>query len=116
MVAKKIHRRLPCQNQPQIPRIIPAHRSCRRPRFRPSAAEIRIPHTPSTLFQIAPDIDTETLLASACESLVSASILAGDLAVFVDGPQRSMLLGIQQIIMLADLAVNRALDNLVPAG
>jgi hypothetical protein len=27
---------------------------------------------------------------------------------------RSMLLGIQQVIMLADLAVNRALDNVAP--
>ena len=84
--------------------------------FDPALLKCASPHTPSTLFLIAPDIDTETLLASACESLASASILAGDLSVFVDGPQRSMLLGIQQIIMLADLAVNRALDNLAPAG
>jgi len=27
-----------------------------------------------------------------------------------------MLLGIQQVIMLADMAVNRALDNLDPQG
>ena len=84
--------------------------------FDPALLKSASPHTPSTMFQIAPDVDTEALLASACESLASASILAGDLSVFVDGPQRSMLLGIQQIIMLADLAVNRALDNLAPAG
>jgi hypothetical protein len=71
-----------------------------------------VPHTPNTMFLIAPDIDTETLLAHACESLASASVMASDFAVFVDGPQRSMLLGIQQVVMLADLAVNRALDNL----
>ena len=82
--------------------------------FDPALLKSASPHTPSTMFQIAPDIDTEALLASACESLASASIMAGDLSVFVDGPQRSMLLGIQQIIMLADLAVNRALDNLDP--
>ena len=40
--------------------------------------------------------------------------MASDFAVFVEGPQRSMLLGIQQVIMLADLAVNRALDNIDP--
>ena len=80
--------------------------------FDPSLLKTTIPHTPSPLFSITPDIDTETLLASACESLASANVLAGDLSVFVDGPQRHMLLGIQQIIMLADLAVNRALDNL----
>ena len=69
---------------------------------------------PRTMFVIAPDIDTESLLAHACESLASASVMASDFAVFVEGPQRSMLLGIQQVIMLADLAVNRALDNIDP--
>ncbi|WP_283183919.1 DUF6124 family protein [Pseudomonas svalbardensis] len=67
-----------------------------------------------TMFVIAPDIDTESLLAHACESLASASVMATDFAVFLEGPQRSMLLGIQQVIMLADLAVNRALDNIDP--
>ncbi|MEX5688596.1 DUF6124 family protein [Pseudomonas silesiensis] len=74
------------------------------------------PRKPSTMFIIAPDIDTESLLAHACESLASASVMASDFATFVDGPQRSMVLGIQQVIMLADLAVNRALDNLDPQG
>ncbi|MHC8411923.1 DUF6124 family protein [Pseudomonas sp. Hz4] len=69
---------------------------------------------PGTMFLIAPDIDTESLLAHACESLASASVMATDFAVFPEGPQRSMLLGIQQVIMLADLAVNRALDNIDP--
>ena len=70
--------------------------------------------SPSTMFLIAPGIDTETLLVYACESLRSANVMASDFATFVDGPQRSMLLGIQQVIMLADMAVNRALDNLDP--
>ena len=70
--------------------------------------------SPGIMFLIAPGIDTETLLAHACESLKSASVMAGDFATFVDGPRRSMLLGIQQVIMLADMAVNRALDNLEP--
>lgn len=42
------------------------------------------------MFIVAPDIDNESLLAHACESLA---------------------LAIQQVIMLAELAVNRALDN-----
>ncbi|MCP1473671.1 hypothetical protein ABIA54_002244 [Pseudomonas sp. EB276 TE3739] len=40
--------------------------------------------------------------------------MASDLAGFIDGPQRNSLLGIQQVIMLGELAVNRVLDNLVP--
>ncbi|CAI8763019.1 DUF3077 domain-containing protein [Pseudomonas sp. IT-P253] len=82
--------------------------------FEPSLFKNSCPHNPSTIFIIAPDIDTESLLASACESLASANVIASDLSVFVDGPQRHMLLGIQQIIMLAELAVNRALDNIEP--
>ncbi len=50
------------------------------------------------MFVIASDISTEDLLAHACESLASASIMATDFATFVDGTQRSMLLGIQQVI------------------
>ncbi len=65
---------------------------------------------------VAPDINTETLLAHACESLASASVMVSDFATFLDGSQRSTMLGIQQVIMLADLAVNRALDNLDPQG
>jgi hypothetical protein len=82
--------------------------------LKPAILKSSAPHKPSTMFFIAPDIDTETLLAHACESLASASVMASDFATFLDGPQRSTLLGIQQVIMLADLAVNRALDNLDP--
>ncbi|MFL1526632.1 DUF6124 family protein [Pseudomonas sp. O230] len=82
--------------------------------LKPTLLKSCAPHNPSNMFFIAPDIDTESLLAHACESLASASVMASDFAVFLDGPQRSLLLGIQQVIMLADLAVNRALDNLDP--
>ncbi|WP_223450760.1 DUF6124 family protein [Pseudomonas sp. BF-RE-22] len=72
------------------------------------------PHTPSHLFTVVPDINTETLLVHASESLASASVMASDLAGFLDGPHRNTLLGIQQVIMLGELAVNRALDNIDP--
>ncbi|MDQ0121787.1 hypothetical protein J2W17_000724 [Pseudomonas lini] len=66
------------------------------------------------MFVIAPGIGTEALLAHACESLASASVMASDFAAFLEGSQRNTMLGIQQVIMLADLAVNRALDNVDP--
>ena len=74
------------------------------------------PHKPSTLFTINPDIDTETLLAHACESLASASVMANDLAGFLEGTHRNTLLGIAQVIMLGELAVNRALDQVDRPG
>jgi len=73
------------------------------------------PRKPSTLFSISVDADHETLLASACESLASASVMMSDFAALMDGPQRNTLLGIQQVVMLGELAVNRMLDNVVPA-
>ncbi|MGF6203974.1 DUF6124 family protein [Pseudomonas laurylsulfatiphila] len=72
------------------------------------------PHKPSSMFTINPQIDTETLLAHACESLASASVMANDLAGFLEGTHRNTLLGIAQVIMLGELAVNRALDNFDP--
>lgn len=72
------------------------------------------PRKPSRTFVIAPGLDTETLLAHACESLASASVMASDFAGFLEGSQRNTMLGIQQVVMLAELAVNRALDNVDP--
>ncbi|CRL50883.1 DUF6124 family protein [Pseudomonas sp. URMO17WK12:I11] len=68
------------------------------------------PRRPSTMYMIAPNMDTESLLAQA-----SASVMTSDFAANLIGPQRNTVLAIQQIIMLAELAVNRALDNVDPA-
>ncbi|MHC8388295.1 DUF6124 family protein [Pseudomonas sp. MDT2-39-1] len=69
------------------------------------------PRRPSTMFMVAPDIDSESLLAHACESLASASVMSSDFATSLEGPQRHTVLAIQQVIMLAELAVNRVLDR-----
>ncbi|KAA0995800.1 hypothetical protein FQ192_07080 [Pseudomonas sp. ANT_J12] len=74
------------------------------------------PYTPNPMFQISPDMNIETLLAHACESLASASVLASDFATYLSGSQRSTALAIAQVVMLADLAVNRALDIVDPQG
>jgi 2-succinyl-5-enolpyruvyl-6-hydroxy-3-cyclohexene-1-carboxylate synthase len=66
------------------------------------------------MFVVAPDIDTESLLANACESLASASVMISDFATLLEDPHRNTMLGIQQVIMLGELAVNRALDNIDP--
>ena len=78
--------------------------------LKPSAAAVRF-HKPSSMFQVAPDMDNESLLVHACESLAQASLMTSDIAAYVDLPQRRTILAIQQIIMLAELAVNRVLDN-----
>ncbi|MHC8289149.1 DUF6124 family protein [Pseudomonas sp. XS1P51] len=69
------------------------------------------PRKPSSVFVVAPDVNPEALLAQACESLASASVMASDFAALLDGAQRNTMMALQQIIMLGELAVNRMLDN-----
>lgn len=69
---------------------------------------------PISMFTIAPDVDTETLLAHACETLASASVMATELAFILNGPKCNLALGIQQMITLAELSVNRVLDQVDP--
>jgi len=78
--------------------------------LKPNALNLRF-HKPSTMFQVAPEQDSESLLVHACESLAQASLMTSDIAAYIDLPQRRTILAIQQIIMLAELAVNRVLDN-----
>ncbi|WP_288100326.1 DUF6124 family protein [Pseudomonas sp.] len=81
----------------------------------PSAADIRAtPRKPCSMFIVDTELDTESLLAHACESLASASVMTLDLADRTQGTSRNTLLGIAQVIMLGELAVNRALDRLDP--
>jgi hypothetical protein len=63
---------------------------------------------------VAPDANDETLLVNACESLAAASVMLSDFAGQLNGPQRNTVLGIQNSVMLGELAVNRMLDNFVP--
>jgi hypothetical protein len=67
--------------------------------------------TPSRIFIVAPDVDNETLLVHACESLASASVMASEFAGVLEGPHRNTMLALQQVLMLGELAVNRVLDN-----
>ena len=69
---------------------------------------------PSTIYHVGTKVDNETLLVNACETLASASVMLSEFAGLVDMPHRNMMLGIQSVVMLGELAVNRVLDNLDP--
>ena len=77
----------------------------------PAALKSPAIRKPSTMFVIAPDIKDEDLLAHTCESLAQASVMASDFADHLEGPYRHKAMAIQQIVMLAELAANRMLDN-----
>jgi hypothetical protein len=66
------------------------------------------------MFIVNPQLDTQTRLTHACESLASANVMTLDLADRTQGTSRNTLLGIAQVIMLGELAVNRALDRIDP--
>lgn len=77
---------------------------------KPQMAERR----PNPIFTIAPNVNNETLLVHACETLASASVMASELAFILNGPKCNLALGIQQMIALAELSVNRVLDQVDP--
>jgi hypothetical protein len=84
--------------------------------LKPSAAIMSAPYIPNQMFLVNPKADTESLLANASESLSSATVMLGDFAALLGGTHRKTLLGIAQVVMLGELAVNKALDNVDPAA
>jgi len=66
---------------------------------------------PSNIFTVLPDLDNETLLAHASETLAAVNVMASDLAFELEGTRRHVALAIQQMISLGELLVNRALDS-----
>ena len=73
-------------------------------------------HPTTSLFHVSPNIDTETLLANAAENLDSANQMAATLAFDLEDPHRAIVLGIQQLIDLSALLVDRAQEQAAPAA
>ena len=82
--------------------------------LKPAPPIMATPYTANALFLVNLNADTESLLANACESLASATVMLSDFAGMLEGSRRNTLLGIAQVVMLGELAVNKALDNVVP--
>jgi hypothetical protein len=80
----------------------------------PTADLMATTYTPNKLYMANPEANTESLLTDACETLSSATVMLNIHATLVEGTQRKTLQGIAQVVMLAELAVNRVLDRLVP--
>lgn len=79
------------------------------------SARLRNPNRPdpiSHVFTILPTADKETLLCHACETLASLNVMSTDLADELESSRRNVALAIQQLVAMAELLVNRALDLL----
>ncbi len=83
--------------------------------LKPAAQIMATTNEPERMFLANPVYNSESLLANACESLGSATVMLGDIAALLEGTHRKTLLGIAQVVMLGELAVNQALDNVEPS-
>ena len=66
---------------------------------------------PEPMYLANPKYNTESLLANASETLGSASEMLNNFAAMLDTSHRKTALGIAQVVMLGELAVNQALDH-----
>ena len=65
------------------------------------------PNPPTRLFTVADGISSEDLLVNLSETLASANALSCDLAFDLEGSKREELLGVAQLIELAQLLADR---------
>jgi hypothetical protein len=70
--------------------------------------------SPGQLFTVVEDMDSETLLANLSETLASANAMLSDLAFNLEGSNRHIAFGVQQMVELSELLANRALDVVDP--
>ncbi|MBC3303518.1 hypothetical protein H0Z09_20520 [Pseudomonas sp. SWRI18] len=73
------------------------------------------PNPPIRLFTVVDGISTEDLLVNLSETLASANALSCDLAFDLEGPKREELLGVAQLIELAQLLADRVHKGFGPA-
>ena len=73
------------------------------------------PNPPVRLFTVADGISTEDLLVNLSETLASANALSCDLAFNLEGSKREELLGVAQLIELAQALADRVHEGFGPA-
>ncbi|EPL07995.1 MAG: hypothetical protein A2W79_27500 [Pseudomonadales bacterium RIFCSPLOWO2_12_60_38] len=73
-------------------------------------------NSPTRLFTVADGISSEDLLVNLSETLASANALSCDLAFDLEGSKREELLGVAQLIELAQLLADRLHVGATMAG
>jgi hypothetical protein len=69
---------------------------------------------PLQIFAVAPDINTQALIAHTYETFCSAATLTLDLSDDLNGKGRNLALAIHQMLELGLLLIERVLDNEYP--
>ena len=71
---------------------------------------------PDVIFTVRPGLSTEAALSNASEMLESATVCAYDCAEHLDGSGRKQVLAVVQMIEIAHLLVNEALNRESPVA
>ncbi|MBP5949550.1 DUF6124 family protein [Pseudomonas iridis] len=77
----------------------------------PTAHIMSSGNEPEPMYLANPRYNTESLLANASETLGSATEMLNNFAASLPASHRKTALGIAQVVMLGELAVNQALDH-----
>ena len=77
----------------------------------PTAHIMSSANEPEPMYLANPRYNTESLLANASETLGSATEMLNNFAASLPASHRKTALGIAQVVMLGELAVNQALDH-----
>ncbi|WP_192552478.1 DUF6124 family protein [Pseudomonas sp. IzPS59] len=80
----------------------------------PGARIMATVNEPDPMYFANPACNTESLLANASETLGSASEMLNNFAATLAPADRKTAIGIAQLVMLGELAVNQALDHIEP--
>ncbi|MGE1154200.1 DUF6124 family protein [Pseudomonas kitaguniensis] len=81
-----------------------------------SASDARPQSAPQTIFTVRPGLSTEAALSNASEMLESATVCAYDCAEHLAGSGRKQVLAVVQMIEIAQLLVNEALNRECPVA
>ncbi|KMT57173.1 DUF6124 family protein [Pseudomonas fildesensis] len=82
----------------------------------PSAPDDNLQPPPTVIFTVRPGLSTETALSNASEMLESATVCAYDCSEHLDGQNRKHVLAVVQMIEIAQLLVDEALNRECPVA
>jgi hypothetical protein len=71
---------------------------------------------PDIIFTVRPGLSTEVALSNASEMLESATVCAYDCAEHLDGSSRKQVLAVVQMVEIAQLLVDQALNRECPVA
>ena len=80
----------------------------------PSTSDDTPQTPPNLIFSVRPGLSTEVVLSNASEMLESATVCAYDCAEHLDGSSRKQVLAVVQMVEIAQLLVDQALNRECP--